>query len=60
MEGHGFWRGRTDLGPPGTALPTLGLTIDRICKKVIDALGKIGNGVNMLEWGQGAGQGRSS
>lgn len=24
-EGYGFWRGRNDLGPPSTALLTLGL-----------------------------------
>lgn len=59
MEGRGFWKGRTNLGSPDTALPTLSLSIDVICEKVINALEEIGKGVSMSESGQGTGQGRS-
>lgn len=59
MEGHGFCRGRTNLGPHSTALPTLGLIIDIICKEVINALGKMGKGVYIVRVGVGGGQGRA-
>lgn len=53
MEGHGFCRGRTNLGPLSTALPTLGLIVDTMCKKVINALEKIGKGVYIVRVGVG-------
>lgn len=53
MEGHGFCRGRTNLGPPSTALPTLGLIVDTMFKKVINALEKIGKGVYIVGVGVG-------
>lgn len=59
MEGHSFWKGRTNSGSPDTAQPALGLSIDAIYEKVINALEEIGKGVSMSEWGQGTGQGRS-
>lgn len=49
MEGHGFWRGSDDPGPPGMVLPTLGLTIDTICETAVRALGELGEGVSMSE-----------
>lgn len=53
MEGHGFCRGRTNLGLPSTALLTLGLIVDTIRKKVINALEKIGKGVYIVRVGVG-------